>query len=460
LEQGWEKPGHYNQSVMLRVLRRLDAAVMRQAIEEVVNHHDGLRMRFQKGPNGWKQRNASHEGQRVFEQIDLSGVEVEQGCKTVETIAEDVQGSLHLERGPVLRVAYFRMGDGQKDLLLIVIHHLVVDGVSWRILLEDLQTAYAWIEQGKAVKLPAKTASFQRWAEGLADYARQPGALEQERQYWLGLGADGTLPRDHNLGTNTVASARTITERLETEDTRALLQEVPKVYRVQIEEALLGMAVAVLSGWSGHSKMRIYLEGHGREEIPGNLDVSRSVGWFTTLYPVEFETSRESTLAQKLWSTKERLRGVPHRGIGYGILRYLQADSDTARRLRSVPAPEVTFNYLGRFDFENTGLFASSTVSSGAGQHSGERRPAILDIVAGIVDEQLIVNWTYSQALHAAPTIQALADQFLKLVRDLVQQTQGAVPETTSHQFPLANIDQRQFSEILNQMHNSKTTIH
>ena len=187
----------------------------------------------------------------------------------------------------MLRAVLFHLGAGQADRLLLVIHHLVVDGVSWRVLLEDLLTAYEQLARRQPVQLPPKTTSWQYWAQRLSEHARSE-ALRQELPYWLDEARRQVppLPVDQIEGDSSAGAAETVVVTLGEEQTRALLQEVPAVYRTHINDVLLTALAQAYVRWSGQGSLLVDLEGHGREELFDDVDLSRTVGWFTTLYPV------------------------------------------------------------------------------------------------------------------------------------------------------------------------------
>ena len=251
------------------------------------------------------------------------------------SVAADTQAGLDLGNGPLLRAVLFHLGAGQADRLLLVIHHLVVDGVSWRVLLEDLLTAYEQLARRQPVQLPPKTTSWQYWAQRLSEHARSE-ALRQELPYWLDEARRQVppLPVDQVEGDSSAGAAETVVVTLGEEQTRALLQEVPAVYRTHINDVLLTALAQAYARWSGQGALLVDLEGHGREELFDDVDLSRTVGWFTTLYPVLLQVPPGSGPGQALQAVKEQLRAVPNRGIGYGLLRYLSGDEELRQRLR------------------------------------------------------------------------------------------------------------------------------
>ena len=308
-----------------------------------------------------------------------------------ETAAQ-LQASLNLVQGPLIRVALFDRGPYKSARLLVVIHHLVVDSVSWRILLEDLQMAYQQLSTGKMIQLPPKTTSFKHWAERLTAYA-QSAELRQELTYWLAApGAQvGRLPVDYPGGANTVAVARTVSVSLSTKETHALLQEVPQAYQTQINDVLLTALAQAFARWTGEYTLLIDLEGHGREEIVDGVDLSRTVGWFTTLFPVLLQLEHAYTPAQALKSVKEQLRRIPKRGIGYGVLRYLSQDTEVTEGLRALPQAEVCFNYLGQGDQVVSGpvFFGPVRETSGPHRSTRGRRRYLLEVNSRLAGGQL-----------------------------------------------------------------------
>ena len=280
--------------------------------------------------------------------VDLGGLGPgEQGLVMVAA-AERLQASLDLGVGPLLRAVLFDFGAGRSGRLLVAIHHLAVDAVSWRILLADLDTAVDQLQRGEPVRLPAKSTSFKCWAERLEDYARSPGLLS-ELAFWEAQGSvrPQAMVLDHPGGANVVAGARSVAVGLTEQETRALLQEVPVAYRTHINDVLLTALVQAWGVWAGQPSVLLDLEGHGREGLFDDVDVSRTVGWFTTIFPVWLRLKDAADTASALKSVKEQLRAVPDRGIGYGLLRYL---SPEGQRLEGLAKPEVSFNYLGQLD--------------------------------------------------------------------------------------------------------------
>ncbi|HLN65287.1 MAG TPA: condensation domain-containing protein, partial [Symbiobacteriaceae bacterium] len=427
LEGADPAPHHYNQTVLLDCQKPLQAGLLARALTALVSHHDALRLRLRRAPQGAWEQFCAEPG----ELVDLPVYPL----TALEEKAGEVQAGLHLTYGPLLKAALFQGESRQR--LLIAIHHMAVDGVSWRILLEDLQTVYTQLEAGQAPALPPRTASFQRWAEAL-------GAWQPEgRAYWLDprRAEAAAVPMDGEAGENTWASARTVTVTLSAAETRALLSEVPAVYRTRIDDVLLTALARTISAWTGRPQVAVNLEGHGREPIAPGLDLSRTVGWFTALYPVLLDLAgagMDDGKALKL--VKEQLRAVPGKGLGYGVLRYLQRDADVAK----MPEAGVSFNYLGQFDQAAAG-FLTLAPAEEAGPTRSPRlaRRHLLEVDAMVAGDQLQMTWTYSANRHQEQTVQELAETLAANLRVLIAHclTTG-VGGCTPSDFPLAALTQ------------------
>ena len=443
---------HYNQSLMLEVAESLDATLLKDAVEVLVKHHDGLRLRFESTVEGWRQFNAEPVASEVLSQVDLSLLPEEEHLSAVEATAAALRSSLNLSVAPLLRVAYFVSADGRPGHLLLIVHHLIIDAVSWRILLGDLETVYRQMSLGEAVELPAKTTAFKEWALQLEEYARSPD-VRQEASYWLNAQdtQSSRLPVDYADGENTIASARDVTVSINAEQTRALLQEVPSVYRTQINDVLLTALLMAYERWSGESKLLIDLEGHGREQVFDDLDVTRTVGWFTTIFPVLLEAEDFSQPGLALKNIKEQLRKIPRRGIGYGVLRYLSDDANVKRQLRRLPQAEMGFNYLGQLDqfTGETTLFRFSQWPVGPTRSPRGRREHLLEINGWIIGGQLQLSWSYSENIHRRETIRKLAEGFIEALLSLIAHCHSAeAGGYTPSDFPLAGLDQEALDKL------------
>ncbi len=451
--QGFADSHHWNQSLLMEAREPLSASAFERLVAVLTAHHDALRLRFAVGEGrGWRQWIAGSEAVAGCSSVvDLSALPAGRCSSEIESSAARVQGSLDLERGPIARFVLFDVGPREPQRLLAVIHHLAVDGVSWRILIEDLQEGWPLLARGEVFTPAAKSSSVKQWAERLAEYARSED-LEAELPVWLALAAEGrsaALPRDFETGDDTLAGARGVTVTLDAEHTQALLKELPAAYGTEIDDALLTALARGFARWTGSRELWVDLEGHGREPLFDDLDLSRTVGWFTTHVPVRLEVDLGARPGETLLAVKERLRRMPGRGIGYGILRELGRE-EAATPLRALPQPEVKLNYLGQLDraVAEAGPFGAPRESPGQDRSGGAARPHLLEINGGVVGGCLRLSWTYSERRHRRETIETLAANVLQELATLVDQGRGAETYSVSD-FPLARLDEERLARLL-----------
>jgi len=434
---------HWNQSVLLKPLEPLNPAWLQEALDMLVEHHDGLRLRFAEVDGQWQAHHAQ-PGQAA----SLTLAEVADG-EALTLRASELQRGLDLAQGPLLRALLATLGNGEQRLLLVA-HHLVVDGVSWRILLEDLHLAYQQRAAGQSVVLPAKTTSFKDWAAQLQTYARS-AERQAALQYWTQQlqGCNAELPAVRAEGSLQHNQALTLYSRLDSQTTRQLLQDAPGAYRTQVNDLLLSALAQVIGAWSGRQDVLVQLEGHGREAVNDSLDLSRSVGWFTSLFPVRLSASAD--IGSSIKHIKEQLRALPGNGLDFAALRYL-GDETSRSALAGLPVPRITFNYLGQFDSS----FASEQalfvpVDEPHGEELNDQAPLgnWLTLNGSVYGGQLSVGWTFSRAMFDDATIQGLADAYTQALQSLVEHClQPAAQGATPSDFPLAALDQRQLDGL------------
>jgi amino acid adenylation domain-containing protein/non-ribosomal peptide synthase protein (TIGR01720 family) len=422
-EQPMTARHHWNLALLLEVPPALDTERLAEAFHHLAQHHDALRLRFFREPDGWRQTTAGAEAGIPCRSVDLAQLSAAEQVATIESYAAEIQNSLNLTAGPLVQVAYFSRGDTESGRVLIVAHHLVIDGVSWRILLENLQTAYEQLRSGATVQLPPKTTSYQQWAQHLRDYAKTAELLA-EWAYWQDTLPTkvASLPCDDPHGRNTEASAALVTRRLAAAQTQALLHAVQQAYQARIDDVLLTTMLLTLSPWIGDSAVLVDIDRHGRVDLFKQVDLSRTVGWFTTIVPVLLCLESPATIESRLQAVKAQLQQIPHGGIGYGVLRYLSEMGEIVEHLRSLPQAEITFNYLGQIDQSLGGplILNLAQESIGPTRSPASTRRYLIEINAVIVDGQLQVTWVYSTHRHKPITIERLADTFMDTLQTMI----------------------------------------
>ncbi|TCV59961.1 non-ribosomal peptide synthetase [Pseudomonas fluorescens] len=434
---------HWNQALLLEPTTALDPQRLEQALRSVFQHHDALRLGFDESAGHWRAEHQSLADAVLLQQVC---VDTAQAC---EALFAEAQSRFNLATGPLLRAVLAQLPDGRQRLL-IVIHHLVVDGVSWRVLMDDLQTVYRQLVAGQAAQLPAKTSPLRDWAGRLQAYAGSE-SLREELGWWQAQlsGAPVQLPCANPDGGLQERHGQTVSVRLDAERTRQLLQQAPSAYRTQVNDLLLTALARVLCRWSGHDSALVQLEGHGREALFDDLDLTRTVGWFTSVYPVRLSPTVED-FSVSIKAIKEQLRAVPHKGLGYGVLRYL-ADATTREAMAGLPHAAITFNYLGQLDqtLGQEALFQPLDAPLGAIHDPDAPLPNALSVDSQVSGGELVLRWTFSTQRHEREAIAALAEAYLDELQRLIEHclTDEAGGLTPSD-FPLAKLTQGQLDSL------------
>jgi amino acid adenylation domain-containing protein/non-ribosomal peptide synthase protein (TIGR01720 family) len=449
--QGWSDPGRCGQGVLFESEAPLQSWWIDMVAAHLVAHHDALRLRFVHGEDGWRQSCAADAGP-VAATIDLDALPAAAAAAALREAAARLVASLDLARGPLFRVALFRLGGASADHLLVVAHDLVVDGVSWRILLADFQSAYALLARGLAVALPAKTTSFRAWAGRLEGYGRS-AALRQEAEHWARAAADGVsaLPVDHpGERVHPGLAGDVVDAALGADETAALLLEVPKAYGTRIEEVLLTALAQAFQRWTGSRSLRLDLLAHGREEeIAPGTDLSRTVGWFATAYPVGLVLPAAGGAGEALKAVKETLRQIPRHGIGYGALRWLSGDASLVPRLAAQPPAAVSFNYRGQIDqvLEPRSTLRLADLLPGAVRPRGHH---LIEVLCQVGGGRLQIGCTYFPALHRRETIQHLAGLFVAALQSLIAHcTSAQAASYTPSDFPDSGLSQDDLDAVI-----------
>ncbi len=419
---------HFNHSALLEASSgRWQALWVEQAWNQLLQHNDALRCSFK-------------QNEQTVQAVILSAQDVSLKVQTLSLMAEDdveqamvqyadkIQAGFDLNKPPLVALVIFQCPTG--DRLLIVIHHLLVDGVSWRILLEDFSELYQGMETGQACTLTHISDGYADWAQGLADYSKSRQLLT-ELPYWNDV-ISKAEPQPWTEHSCLYQQAKTIQHTFDRELTQQLLEQANSRFSTTTEELLLAALVPTLHAWRGIQSSLLLLEGHGREAVVQGVEISRTIGWFTALYPFALQNIVGRDLGYQIKAVKENLRNVPGKGIGYGILQYL-----TEAKLRAGQSlafqPCLVFNYLGRFDDQDqSGIYRVLKNDVGLAVSSQARRPAALEYSAMFLGDQLLIDWRYDTQCFDQTEIEKLAtlyQQNLQLVIELC--TAGEKKEIT-----------------------------
>lgn len=413
--QHFPNPHHWNQALMLEAQRPVNPHLLKQAIDFLLVYHDALRLRFTQDAVGWHQSYAAEQAYPIFHQVDLSEVDDRVLSSEIEKQASLWQRQLDITEGPLIQVVLFATGENRPARLFMVIHHLAVDGVSWRILLDDLHTAYQQLAANQRLSLPPKSTSYQEWSHHLQELAQSP-SMQAESVYWDAvLAGYSALPVDNAQGSNTEAVSVTVTNSLGMANTKNLLAGASGATGSAINEILLAALAKTLNEWSQSPNILIDIDLHGRIELFGDVDLSRSVGWFTSVFPVLIGLPKGSDKKTIRSIVKNQLLQIPNKGIGYGVLRYLYGSQSLAQ-CRS----PVLFNYLGQLDqaLPKQAVFRLATESVGPCIDPAAGRYNEFSIDAYILEGALHILWNYSSERYEASTIDQLMANYCQSIID------------------------------------------
>ncbi|QQM46270.1 non-ribosomal peptide synthetase [Streptomyces liliifuscus] len=446
--QDLPRPDQFNQAVMLSVPDDLDVAALQQAVQGLLMHHDALRARARRTGGMWL------AGAEAADPSQVVRISAAAGDEELAALADVAQGSLDLESGPVFR-AELVTRDGRPWRLLLVIHHLAVDAVSWPLLVQDLGTAYLQTAADQSVSLPSKTSSYKKWLDHVRDHVRDP-EVEESRLYWERTLAGAPLPPlpvDHSTADRaTVGGSAAVRTVLPPDVTRSLLKDTSAAYRTRPDELVLTAVALAAHALGGTRELLVSMENNGRHPFTDDIDLSRTVGWFTALYPMRVVLPEDtSDLGAVIKSVKEQLRAVPQHGMSYGMLRFLHPEP-----LPAGHGPSLAFNFLGSLMAPGAGTdqpFTAVPEPTGTAWHPDNHRAHLLDIPVKVVEDRLEVNVVYSTAHYRAETVSALADEVSVRLRALVEHClHPAHHGATTSDFPLAKVSQSSLDRLLDRL--------
>ena len=472
-EQSLPHPEYWNQAVLLDLKEEIahaepqrrkgknnsktDGFDIKATLMQIAQNHEAMKLRFRKTEKGWVQYLVNDSNALAFDVVDLSSILVAELPEHLQASANQFQAQIDLENGPLARAVYFQTPENTNDKLLLIIHHLIVDGVSWRVILQELAysiTTQSSLAKGTSVGF-APSIGFPQWATQLNRLTEN--FQEQDINFWQNQQVSkSALPLDKTgqKQENTEASAVQIECNFTKEETDSLLYELPRTRKARIQEVLLAALLEAVTDWTSQKEMVIALESHGRDSHLIDDDIFNSVGWFTSLFPFRLEKNSHNSnshnsrnLLGNLESVKEQFRNLPQNGFTYGLLRQKAELVDV---LPKVPEG-ILFNYLGQFDenFPETAPFTPALEDAGASRHPENIRAFQLEITGLIVKGQLQIRFVYSKALHKEETIRHLADCFHSHFVNLLEESRTQENNWTAADFPLAALNAEQLAVAL-----------
>lgn len=457
-----ESPHHWNLSRLFEIPPHLDDQVLREAVECCVAHHDALRSRYVCDGATWRQFIQTADSTcDQFAVVQIPGATKHEAAENLEEEMNRIEASMSLEDGRLFQAVVLKSDVLQTRVLLLAAHHLVMDVVSWFILVSDLELACNQILAGQGAQLPAKTTSYRDWATMLVEYSRTEAVL-REASSWLPApdSPDIAMPRDFPIEQHASdllppeQSSKTVTVQLDAAATSLLKADMHDAYNTKPVDIVLTAIAQAFQQWTGRKSLYIDLEKHGRDAPIDGYDVSRTIGWFTSCYATTLQLSDSSKLRSSIIEIKEQLRALPNNGLGYGILRYLCENSTVRRRFHPSVDPEVLFNYLG----QNSGaklhsLFSPCTAYELPSRASENRKHHLIEINASIIDGRLTTDWIYSAKVHRRTTIETVANDYTNALIDLISHcTSGEHGGFTVSDFPEADLSQSELDRLLEEL--------
>ncbi len=440
---------YWNQTNLFKLERNADLKLLEDVFKKVIEHHDALRMGYSFKEEEVVQYNKKvSETDFSLEVIDLAAYDYEVQKQKIKELSIKIQDSLDLEKDLLIRAYVFDLGENGKRLL-IPVHHLVIDGVSWRILIEDIERLY---KSKMEEALPLKTTSYKEWSEKLYDYATN-GPIDIE--YWESIDSSKIKSiAKKEVEDNYLKDHKKISFTLSKENTKKLLTESNKAYGTEINDILLSALTLSLGEGFGLDTVLLMLESYGREEIIEGVNLSRTVGWFTAMYPVCFERKDgvEDTIAQ----VKQNLRKISSKSINFGIAKYINKNE----KLKSL-RPEISFNYLGQFDNpgEKGSLLNASDEDFGRSIHENNKHCYLMDVNGMTVDGRLQFLIGYNEKYVDEAAVQKTAQCFEKTLIGLVEGTDKKLANAIEVKNPaLYQINRPDAKELKVVLHNDIVT--
>jgi len=439
--QNFVNPNRYNQSVLLELKQEVETQKLDMILNELVKHHDSLRLNYNSQTGMLFYNNEYLDRHYNIEVYDLTEHSYSMQIDRMTFITDVLNSNFNIENDILIKACIFDLGRNGKRLLIIA-HHLVIDGVSWRIVLEDMNTMLKQINNGQKIMLSSKTHSYQEWAETLKNYNAKEAY--EEKNYWKQvLSKEFSFHTDYDLGEDTVNSRNTITIQLNEDLTECLLTKANTSYNTEPKDLLVYSLIKTIKEFTGNEYVMIEIEGHGREDIFDSIDISRTVGWFTSIYPFYIKLTTDN-ISDQIKEVKEELRRVPNKGIGFGILKYIfKAFNDNDKDKKY-----VRLNYLGaftaRYDNYNMKLF-NEFIDSG----KENNLTCIIDINCLILSGNLNVALTYSRNKFFENTMRKFLYHYVDNLKVIISHCCGKESiEFTPSDFDMADLTSEELDSL------------
>ncbi len=435
-------PHFWNQAIRLDNIPLQSEQEIKKVCDYLIKQHDALRLQFLQKEGKWSAYVVAPEQICALTYIDISKEAPQDYDEVIAKTLSQTQQNFDLSKGSLFKCLYFSTGKKEGNICVLVAHHLVVDAVSWQIITDDFSTAISQIEEGIHPQL--KTTSIKKWGENLSKALNT--TFHDEVNFWKNqLSEVAALPVD--LEAKPVleeAEIATATFVLDKVNTLHLTDKSNKTYNTKTEELIIAALIESIHTWSANETIAIGFERHGREAFHTEIDISKTVGWFTSYFPLQFNCSEVNTIGDRIITTKELIRKVPHGGIGYGALRYLE------NTFGDVGNPEIVFNFLGTQSTTKKNQSIEVTPLSKGLRYPLSERSYKLEINAYIKNDELHCLWSFGKSVHKKTTIDMLVEDFCKNLLEIIEHCNTTENETyTPSDFPEAGLSQNDLDKLL-----------
>lgn len=439
--QDFANHNHYNQSVLLELKQDIKAKTFQKIIKVLVDYHDSLKINYDRQTKELYYNNEHLTRPFNVEEYDLSSFPYQEQVIKMRLIGENLKASFDIENGIMIKACLFDLGQNGKRLLLTA-HHLVIDGMSWRIILDDIYAMLIQEGNGQGIKLPAKTSSYKDWALKLSEYSKNE-VLRESNKWTLYEDHGYRIPYDFDLGDDFMENCTTIYEEIAEDVTEQLFLSANSAYGTETNELLITSLALAVRDFTKEDEIIIELEGHGRGEIFDDIDISRTVGWFTCIYPVCLKLSGDE-IGTGIKSVKEQLRMVNKNSIDFGVLKYI------SKIIKNDNKRQIKFNNLGDFSKQsNNELFAIANENSGLDCSKNNHMTCEIDIAAIMMDKKLKLSIMYSRRKFKDTTMVDLLNSIVFWLKEVIVHCESKErAEFTPSDFDTAKISQNELDNL------------
>ncbi|XLS29491.1 amino acid adenylation domain-containing protein [Flavobacteriaceae bacterium M23B6Z8] len=449
---------HFNQSVLLSIDKSVSEEELTKAFEIIVKQHDSLRFEYKKDEKEWQQLYTTSI-ENAFKIEDISNTGSTELAEKITTICRRYQEAIKISDENNFKAILIKTPDNaSKNRLFIVAHHLIIDGVSWRILIDDIEIILTNLLFNGEYEPPAKGTSYREWVAILKDYAVSKSVVSKQK-YWSTIANHyQQIPVDKEDGLSVMSDVSNYEIILDEQHTQKLLKEVHQAYGTEMDDILVGCLAHTLSSWTHMNHLVVGMEGHGREQLFPEIDLSNTIGWFTNLYPVLLPTTRQESIGGVIKSAKETLRSVPDKGMGYGALRYLHPSEEIRKNLEKVKW-DVIFNYLGQLDqvVKSDSILDEADEFTGANIGANIPFTNKMEVNCNIIGGRLVMNWSYSKKQYYKETIAEIAIAYIENLKEIITHcSEKTTREFTASDYGLKDVDQKELENFINEKTDSE----